>query len=48
MSHHINIKVKPNKTKYLIIIRENQIYDIYININKKVKYVFCLSSLSEF
>jgi len=43
MSHHIKEKVKPNKTKYLIIIKENQIYDISININKLKRYIISLS-----
>ena len=42
MSHHIKEKVKPNKTKYLIIIIENQIYNISININKSRRYIISL------
>jgi len=42
MSHHIKEKVKPNKIEYLIIIKENQIYDISININKDIRYIISL------
>ena len=42
MSHHIKGKVKPNKTKYLIIIKENQIYDISINIKNSRRYIISL------
>ena len=46
MSHHIKGKIKPNKIKYLIIIKENQIYDISININNSRRYIISLSPLS--
>ena len=36
MFHHIKGKVKPNKTKYLIIIKENQIYNISNNSTKDI------------
>jgi len=45
MFHHIKGKVKPKKTKYLIIIEKNQIYNISININKTRRYIIPLSSL---
>jgi len=45
MSHHIKRKVKPNKTEYLIIIKENQIYDISININNSRTYIISLSHI---
>jgi len=44
MSHHIEGKVKKqNKIEYLIIIKENKIYDISININKNRRYIISLS-----
>jgi len=48
MSHHIKGKVKPNKEEYLIIIKENQIYDISININKSRRYIISLSVAENF
>jgi len=45
MSHRIKGKVKPNKEEYLIIIKDNQIYDISININKSRRYIISLSSM---
>ena len=45
MSHHIKGKVKPNKTEYLIIVKENQIYDISIHINNNRRYIISLSEL---
>ena len=43
MSHHRTRKVKPNKTEYLIIIKENQIYNISQYINKNRRYIISLS-----
>ena len=46
MFHHIKGQVKSNKTKYLeylIIIKENRIYDIFVNINNSRRYIISLS-----
>jgi len=43
MFHYKKKKVKHDKTEYLIIIKKNQIYDIFINIIKSRRYIISLS-----